>query len=392
MATSGQPYKILVVDDELDVEPLVLQRFRRDIRAGDYQFVFAHNGVEALEVLNTSEDRIDMVVSDINMPQMDGLTLLEQIPKVDPNIRSVIVSAYGDMSNIRTAMNRGAFDFVTKPIDFEDLKVTIDRTLRHLEEWRTALAARDNLVALQNELTVAHDMQQSILPTVFPTDARYHLYGTMYPARNVGGDFYDVIRLADDFVGLAIADVSDKGVPAALFMMSSRTLLKGTAIGTEDPGGVLTEVNTLLSEDNDAAMFVTLLYGAYNPANGSFTYANGGHNAPLVIRADGGVEFLPSTHGIALGVAPGFKYQSQSFTINPGDTIILYTDGVSEAMNIAGEEFGTERMSAVFEGNPALTAEEATLKLFEALREFVGDAVQSDDITCLTLYRPRSTA
>ncbi|MDE2766325.1 MAG: response regulator, partial [Chloroflexota bacterium] len=110
MATSGQPYKILVVDDELDVEPLVLQRFRRDIRAGDYQFVFAHNGVEALEVLNTSEDRIDMVVSDINMPQMDGLTLLEQIPKVDPNIRSVIVSAYGDMSNIRTAMNRGAFD------------------------------------------------------------------------------------------------------------------------------------------------------------------------------------------------------------------------------------------------------------------------------------------
>ena len=227
MATAGRPYKILVVDDELDVEPLVLQRFRRDIRAGDYQFVFAHNGVEALEVLNTSEDRIDMVVSDINMPQMDGLTLLEQIPKVDPNIRSVIVSAYGDMGNIRTAMNRGAFDFVTKPIDFEDLKVTIDRTLRHLEEWRAALSARDNLVALQNELNVAHDMQQSILPTVFPNDSRYHLHATMAPARNVGGDFYDVIRLANDRIGLAIADVSDKGVPAALFMMSSGRCSRG---------------------------------------------------------------------------------------------------------------------------------------------------------------------
>ena len=391
MATPGRAYKILVVDDELDVEPLVLQRFRRDIRAGDYQFVFAHNGVEALEVLNTSEERIDMVVSDINMPQMDGLTLLEQIPKVDPNIRSIIVSAYGDMGNIRTAMNRGAFDFVTKPIDFEDLKVTIDRTLRHLEEWRAALSARDNLVALQNELNVAHDMQQSILPTVFPNDPRYHLFATMDPARNVGGDFYDVIRLANDRIGLAIADVSDKGVPAALFMMSSRTLLKGTAIGAEDPGEVLTEVNGLLSEDNDSAMFVTLLYGYYDPVDGTLVYANGGHNSPLVVRADGGVEFLPLTKGIALGVAPVFQYKSDSFKINPGDTIILYTDGVSEAMNEEGEEFGTKRMEGVFEGKPPMSSEEATTRLFEALREFVGETAQSDDITCLTLYRPRST-
>ena len=105
---------------------------RREIRSGTYSFMFAQNGVEALEILNEEQD-IDMVLSDINMPRMDGLTLLEQIPKVDPNIRSVIVSAYGDMKNIRTAMNRGAFDFITKPIDFEDMKVTIQRTLHHLE-------------------------------------------------------------------------------------------------------------------------------------------------------------------------------------------------------------------------------------------------------------------
>ena len=113
-------YKILVVDDEPDLEPLMLQRLRRSIRDGLYEFVFAHNGVEALEKLS-DDPAIDMVLSDINMPQMDGLTLLEQVAELNPNIRSVIISAYGDMKNIRTAMNRGAFDFVTKPIDFEDL-------------------------------------------------------------------------------------------------------------------------------------------------------------------------------------------------------------------------------------------------------------------------------
>ena len=126
------PHKIPVVDDEPDVEPLVLQRMRCNIRSGQYRFVFARNGVEALQRLRQETD-IDMVLSDINMPQMDGLTLLEQIPKVDPNVRCVIVSAYGDMENIRTAMNRGAFDFVTKPLDFNDLRVTIDRTQRRAQ-------------------------------------------------------------------------------------------------------------------------------------------------------------------------------------------------------------------------------------------------------------------
>ena len=140
--TTQRTNKILVVDDEPDVEPLVLQRMRRKIRSGIYSFVFAQNGLEALERLREDND-IDMVLSDINMPQMDGLTLLEQIPKVDPELRAVIISAYGDMKNIRTAMNRGAFDFVTKPIDFEDLEITIERTLGHIAEWREALSSRD---------------------------------------------------------------------------------------------------------------------------------------------------------------------------------------------------------------------------------------------------------
>ena len=181
--TNGR-FKILVVDDEPDMEALILQRMRRSIRAGRYQFVFAQNGEEALECLSQNED-VDMILSDINMPKMDGLALLQQIPKVDPNLRCVIISAYGDMKNIRTAMNRGAFDFVTKPVDFEDLEITIERTLSHLAEWREALASRDQLVALQNELGIANKIQQSILPTHFPAAPGYQLHGSMEPARTV---------------------------------------------------------------------------------------------------------------------------------------------------------------------------------------------------------------
>ena len=384
-------YKILVVDDEPDVEPLVLQRMRRDIRRRKYEFVFAQNGVEALDVLSRDED-IDMVISDINMPQMDGLTLLGQIAELNPDIRSIIVSAYGDMQNIRTAMNRGAFDFVTKPLDFGDLRLTIERTLRHLEEWRDALASRDKLVALQNELDVASGIQQSILPTAFPKGDGYQVYANMEPARNVGGDFFDVVNLENDRIGLAIADVSDKGVPAALFMMSSRTWMKGAAIGNPEPSEVLEEVNSLLHDGNDTQMFVTALYAVYEPETGEFTYASGGHDAPLLVRADGSSELLPLTGGIALGIIPELEYGQNTVKLNPGETIVLYTDGITEAMNNEGEQFGVERMREVFANSVPKTSDEATRTIFDAVNEFADGAAQSDDITCLTLRRSEAVS
>ena len=378
-------HKILVVDDEPDLEPLVLQRMRRAIRQGVYEFVFARNGVEALEKLG-EDDGIDMVLSDINMPEMDGLTLLEQIPSVNPDIRAVIISAYGDMQNIRTAMNRGAFDFVTKPLDFDDLRITVDRTLQHVEEWREALKSRDRLVTLQNELDVASKMQQSILPTTFPSGANYKTFGTMQPARNVGGDFFDAIRLQDDQIGLAIADVSGKGVPAALFMMSSRTLLKGAAISFQEPGPVLSEVNSLLQEDDTAGMFVTMLYATYSPATGTFTYASGGHDAPLVIHADGNSTLLPLTGGIALGVVPGIEYRQESYTLAPGDTIILYTDGVTEATNTDDELLGIAGLREYFgPGHLAEDARTTGMEVMKVVNDFTGEAPQHDDVTCLTL-------
>ena len=383
--TQEEKYKILVVDDEPDLEPLMLQRMRRHIRAGRYQFVFAQNGIEALQKLS-EDDTIDMVLSDINMPQMDGLTLLDQIPKVDPNIRSVIISAYGDMKNIRTAMNRGAFDFVTKPVDFEDLQVTIDRTLRHMAEWRDALQSRDKLVALQNELDVATGMQQSILPTRFPQNDSYEVYGKMQAARNVGGDFFDVIPLNDQRVGLAVADVSDKGVPAALFMMSSRTLLKGAAIGRGVPGDVLQEVHDLLLEDNEGGMFVTVLYAVYDPATRQLTYSSGGHNSPLLVHADGTSTLLPLTDGVALGIVSGIPYGENTVTLSPGDTVVLYTDGVTEAMNSEEEEFGLDPLMERFIASPPSDPEETTAAVFDAVNAFAGETPQSDDITCLVLH------
>ena len=382
-----QPYRILMVDDEPDLEPLVLLRMRRKIRAGTYSFLFAHNGVEALDMLAEHDD-IDLVVTDINMPQMDGLTLLEQIPNVaGDDIRCIVASAYGDMKNIRTAMNRGAFDFVTKPVDFEDLQITIERTLRHLEEWREALSARDKLTALQNELDLASSTQQSILPKTFPQTTDYQVFASMEAARNVGGDFYDVIRLEDGQVGLAIADVSDKGVPAALFMMSSRTLLKGAAIGSPDPGDALREVNELLYDENESLMFVTVLYSIYDPASGALTYASAGHDAPLLVRSDGTSALLPLTGGVALGIVSDVRFHSRTVQLEPGDTVVFYTDGVTEAMNGDGEQFGVPRMSEVYEATPPQDAEGAAKATFDAVRDFVGDTPQSDDVTCLALHR-----
>jgi len=386
LETRSSPYKILVVDDEPDLERLVLQQMRREIRRQQYEFVFAHNGIEALELL--SQDRnIDLVVSDINMPKMDGLALLERIPDVQPDVRSVIVSAYGDMKNIRTAMNRGAFDFVTKPVDFDDFRVTIERTLRNLLAWREATESREKLLVIQNELDVASKMQQSILPTVFPADSRYQVFGSMTPAREVGGDFFDIMILEGGRIGIAVADVSGKGVPAALFMMSCRTLLKGAAIGTAHPGAVLKEVNQVLQADNEAMMFVTLFYAIFDPESGEMVYANGGHNPPIIVKADGSSSEIPVASGIALGIMPDMDFAEDALRISPGESIVFYTDGVTEAENAKAELFDVERLQMVFDGAPTKDAKEANKAVFEAVSAFAGDTPQSDDITCITLYR-----
>ena len=379
-------FTILMVDDEPDMPHMVRQRLRPEIRQGKYSFLFAGDGAEALETMQEHQE-VDMVISDINMPRMDGLTLIERVSECKPDVRSVIVSAYGDMPNIRKAMNRGAFDFITKPLDFDDLRTTIERTRENILAWQEAARSKEQLLELQHELSVASRMQSAILPTTFPKTPEYNVHGTMTPAREVSGDFFDIIGLDHGRFALAIADVSGKGIPAALFMMSSRTLLKGVAIGLQSPSRVLDEVNKLLCQDNENTMFITLLYAVYNPSTGELTYANGGHCRPMLVHPDGQCGELPTTRGVALGLTPELQYQEKTVTLTPGSTLMMFTDGVSEAMDSAGQEFGTERLEHTLQNQPPETALMANTTVLQAVQDFTGGIRQSDDITCLTLHR-----
>jgi len=226
------PFKVLIVDDEPDMEVLIRQRFLRKIKDGELEFVFAHDGQEALNKLQ-EDSELDVVMSDINMPIMDGLTLLSHLTDIDRILKTVIVSAYGDMQNIRTAMNRGAYDFLIKPIDFQDFELTLNKTILELDGIKKGLRAQQQLSAIQHELSVAARIQQSILPRQFPPfpgHNEFEIYAQMLPAREVGGDFYDFFLIDKNRLGFVIGDVSGKGVPAAIFMAITRTLLKATAL------------------------------------------------------------------------------------------------------------------------------------------------------------------
>ena len=207
----------------------------------------------------------------------------------------------------------------------------------------------------------------------------------MTPAREVGGDFYDFFRLEDDRMGIVVADVSGKGVPAALFMMVSRTLMKGTAIGETNPARCLREVNELLSESNEESMFVTVFYTTLDPASGRVEFANAGHNLPYVVKSSGEVRQVDSAPGIVLGVLPDFEFPGGTLDLEPGDVLFFYTDGVNEAMDEAGVEFGDERLAAVLAEAAGSSADAFSDRVVQAVHAHAGEAPQSDDITCMTL-------
>ena len=376
--------RILMVDDEEDLELLVRQRFRRRIRKGEYEFLFAHNGQQALEALEENPD-IHLVLSDINMPVMDGLALLGQLEETKPDVKAVIISAYGDMENIRTAMNRGAFDFVTKPVDFNDLQITIEKTLKHIDALEQALKNRDRLVAIRHELDVAKQVQLSGVPAELPVGDAFEVHAIMNPAKEIGGDFYDFFELDEHRLGLAIADVSDKGVPAALFTMITRALLKSSSRRHDSPARCLHEVNEFLCQDNDACMFVTVFYGVLDLRDGSFRYSNGGHNPPRHLTEDGAVSELPLTGDFALGIADGHDFGENEVTVVPGDALFLYTDGITEACNHQLDEYGEDRLDGVLGGGVPVSARELAESVVGSVEQFADGATQFDDITCLSL-------
>ena len=378
---------ILVADDEPDFEMLVRQRFRRRIRSGELNFLFAANGEHALQTL-VENPAIDVLLTDINMPRMDGLALLNELADIRPDIKAVVVSAYGDMDNIRSAMNSGAFDFVTKPIDFQDLEITLNKTIEHVALLRDAEKQEMELTSIRRELEVARQLQQSILPRQFPKDDRYEVHAEMHPARAVGGDFYDVFHLPDARIGLVVGDIAGKGVPAALFMAIARTMLKATALSGCTPGECLHRVNDQIADQEPANMLVTLFYAVYDPASGDLEFANAGHDLPIIRRRGGGIDRLDNPDGVIAGVQSGLPYETRSASLAAGDRLIIYTDGAIDARDDAGERFETSRLIRLLsEQADGSSAADVVSSAMQSLNHHIGGADPADDITCLALCR-----
>jgi len=255
----------------------------------------------------------------------------------------------------------------------------------HIAKVAAAAAERQRM---ESELGIARDIQMQILPRILPPlppRERYDLEAVIEPAREVGGDFYDYFPVDENRLCFVIADVSGKGVPAALFMAVSMTLLKSAARGGLAPDRILSMVNDDLSRDNEANMFVTAICGILDTADGTLVYANAGHNPPLVVKGTGEVAPVKTANGLALGVLEGAPYRCESLRLEAGDSILLYTDGVTEAMDAAEELFGDERLQRTLESAAGAPPDGMTAAVLSRVRDFAAGAPQSDDITILAL-------
>ena len=379
------PVKILVVDDEPELELLVRRIFRRQIRADKWTFVFAADGRDALEQLQTDPE-IALVLTDLNMPRMDGLTLLARLAELDRSLKAVVISAYDDMANIRTAMNRGAFDFVMKPIDFKDLEKTIDRARDELLAYRKATEAQQQVVAMKKEMEVARRIQEAILPLSFPKRHDVDLYAFTSTARDVSGTFYDFFLIGKHQVGFLMGDVAGKGVSAALFIAMSQTFLKGIAQQGEAPGRCLTAMNRLLFPDGFPDLTVTVFYGLLDTRTGDLAYANAGHPAPYVLRNPGTVARLDSTVDRSIWHTREHPYPTHQAILQPGEGLLLFTQGVTGAIDQHGHRFSAERLAALLREHIEASPPQLIRAVLRAVMDFTDDAPLTDDLTALALH------
>ena len=258
------------------------------------------------------------------------------------------------------------------------LERVVEARTRELAERNAALEKAR--AQLSSELELARSLQLAILPAAFPARPGCDGAARMIPATTMGGDFYDYIELPGGQLGLVIADVSGHGVPAAFFMAVARTNLRELALRHTDPGECLAQANDALCAQNHLDLFVTVFYCILDAKSGALRYANGGHNRPYVRRADGAVESLDGAGGLVLGAMPDIGFPTHAVQLLPGDQLVLYTDGVTEALNPAEEPYGTQRLvnevRAHGSGTPAALLE----RICQSVTSFAGTAAQSDDI------------
>ena len=272
--------------------------------------------------------------------------------------------------------------------EFVSLSDDINSTVSTLKRYIAEAAAR-----IDKELEYAKQIQLSALPTNFPVDGNYSIYAQMIAAKEVGGDFYDYYKLNENTVAFLVADVSGKGIPAAMFMMTAKTILKDLAESGMSVNDIFTKANEKLCENNESGMFVTAWMGILDLTTGNMQFANAGHNPPVLKHADGSFEYLKTRAGFVLAGMEDIHYRAGELTLAPGDRIFLYTDGVTEATNVDSVLYGEERLIEFLNKNSDIEAVKLLPLLKDNIDEFVGEAPQFDDITMLMFdYKPQRTA
>jgi sigma-B regulation protein RsbU (phosphoserine phosphatase) len=384
------------VSDE-DVKPVVLAvddtpenlDVVKGILVPEYKVKVVTSGAVALKIVEKQPP--DIILLDVMMPEMDGYEVCRRL-KANPataEIPVIFLTAKDQTADEAEGFALGAADYIHKPVNPPILQarvkthVALKKSFDELHDMSEALArAKERMEA---ELNVGRDIQHSMLPDTVPECSEIALCASMDAAREVGGDFYDYFMLNDDELCFCVADVSGKGVGSALFMAMTKLQIKSRAADDKLPSKILTRVNSDLARDNPSCMFVTVFLGMINLRSGQVTYTNAGHNPPLIKRANGEVEEVPDLHGPLLGVLEGREYGESTLTLAPGDVLLVFTDGVTEAMDTGDNLYSDERLMQTVQDISEISADSVLKTVRSSVDEYAHGAEQSDDITMITL-------
>jgi phosphoserine phosphatase RsbU/P len=369
--------RVLVVDDVKANVDMLVEALR-----GDHKLSVALDGESALRAVERSAP--DLLLLDIMMPGMDGYEVCRRL-RADPVTREIpimFLSSLEDVQDKARGFELGANDYLTKPFEILEVKARV-RSLLKAKAYADAIRA-----ARERDLAIAREIQMGILPSDLASPSRglgLDVHATIEPARHVGGDLFEVLRVSEDRLVVAVGDVCGKGIPASLFMAVTVTLLRTLARQLEGPELVLKRLNEELSAQNPRGMFVTM--ACLDVRGGRVTSANAGHHTALLVGSAGPPRPVFPSSGTVLGLFPGQDYKSETLDLVPGDSLVLYTDGVSEATDAANNLFGEERLAACLASGGAASATATVDRVLTAVRAFVAGAPQSDDITILALRR-----
>ena len=359
---------ILVVDDEKDFKHIINLVFKQKIREENYRFSFAFNGKQALEKLQQHGD-INLVLTDLNMPEMNGLALLKEIRALKRHIKAVVVSAYGDMPNIRTAMNYGAFDFLVKPINLKDLEITVDKSLKEIALYKQALQDRDQFVAWKKELDIAQKLQMSMMPPLPAEWAQFRVGGQIKLSSEVGGDFWDLIELSPSERLLVLGDCSGHGLGSALIMSAIRHSLRTLATQLGDYRECIPTLNHIVYQEfRSRSSYATMVFVHLSEGNRTVRLLRAGHEVPL-LRRNGAILPPNEAGGLAVGLLPRRDEDAWlEIELEPEDELFLYTDGVTDGI----PEATAQTLADILAGNQEITAQLESDAFFNFLERQYG--------------------